>query len=116
MISVLLTIVMTANLRHDVQTQVFENRVRDTLRAAINNTAGDYLSDVRFAPGDKGMIITAVVRGPRAPTPQEVRAPTATMPTSPDSLPADLRVRFVLTQTITAKGLLYQDQTIAEAR
>ena len=113
---ILLTIVMTANLRHDVQTQVFENRVRETLQGAIDKTAGRYLSEVRFAAGEKGTIIRAIVRGPKAPTPGEVATLATSLPAAPDGKPLDLRVRFVFTQTITPTGLLYQDEAVGEGR
>lgn len=62
------------------------------------------------------MIVLAVVRGPKPPTPATVATLAGTLPAAPDGKPVDLRIRFVFTQTITPRGMLYDDNVAENVR
>jgi uncharacterized hydrophobic protein (TIGR00271 family) len=104
-----LAFLLATNLQQVIAKQLFEIRVRGTLRQAVNASAGSYLADVRFATTKTTTIVRAVVRGPNPPSADQVAALEARLPPPPDHTRIALRIRFVDTTIITRDGSLYDD-------
>ena len=68
------------------------------------------MEEVRYDTSTpKTEIVRAVVRGPYEFTPAQVAAIAAKLPTPPNGLSMDFRLRFVQTAVITPNGYLYND-------
>jgi len=104
-----LAVLLTDNLQRVVAQQLFETRVRATLRRAIEASAGSYLADVRFAPGKGTTVVRAVLRGPNPPSADDVAALEARLPLPPNQTTIALRLRFVHTTIMTRHGSLYDE-------
>jgi hypothetical protein len=100
---------LATNLQHVLAQQLFETRVRGTLREAINASEGSYLAEVRFVTTTTTTIVRAVVRGPHPPRADQVAALEAQLPPPPDHTRSALRIRFVDTAIITRDGSIYGD-------
>jgi len=107
-----LAVLLATNLQHVIAKQLFEARVRGTLRQAINASVGSYLADVRFETAKPTTIVRAVVRGPTPPSADQVAAFESRLPSPPDHTTIALRIRFVHTTTITRDGSLYEDMEL----
>jgi uncharacterized hydrophobic protein (TIGR00271 family) len=105
----LLAVVLTENLEKAVGQQVFEGAVRHALRIALTRYPGSHLADLRIQRGEKVTVIRAVIRGPRQPGMSDVGLLAAALPPDPARSKLELRVRFVQTVTVTAKGILFED-------
>jgi uncharacterized hydrophobic protein (TIGR00271 family) len=105
-IALLITLaaLLASNLERLIADKVFRSSVDRVLRATIDRSPGSYLVDVRFDKIGKASLALAVVRGPRAPTPQEVAALESQLPPSPGGAKTELRVRFVETLIINRDG------------
>ena len=108
-ILVALAWLLATNLQHVLAQQLFETRVRGTLREAINASEGSYLAEVRFVTTTTTTIVRAVVRGPHPPRADQVAALEAQLPPPPDHTRIALRIRFVDTAIITRDGSIYGD-------
>ena len=89
---------------------LFEAKARKLLELAVQDHPGAYLAEVRFARGKPGTIVRAVVRSPRAFSPQEVAAMEQRLPQSPDGSKVELRVRHVPTDVMTGQGPLFDNE------
>lgn len=96
--------VLGLRLHHAVTTALFEAQVRNVLKQYAAQLPGSYVDTVRFEPGRNGDLIRAVLRGPEAPSADQVAAMQAALPSSPGGGPLELRVRFVKVVIMTAHG------------
>jgi uncharacterized hydrophobic protein (TIGR00271 family) len=109
-----LAAVLASNLQGLVARQLYENATRRVIADGVAKIEGAYLVEVRFEQTPTDTIVRAVVRGPKAPTPADVRAMEDRLPTSAAKTRNELRIRFVPTQVIGRDGLLYQDEAPGE--
>jgi len=114
-ILVVLTVILTGNLHYVISKQLFESRVKGTLRAEIGTKVGYHLAEARFETAKTLTIVRAVIRGPHPPTAQEVASLESKLPKPPDGTNMELRVRFVETATINRDGLLFTDGEFGKA-
>jgi len=89
---------------------LFEAKARKLLALAMQDHPGAYLAEVRFARGNVGTIVRAVVRSPRAFSPQEVAAMEHRLPPSLNGSKIELRVRHVPTDVMTGQGPLFENE------
>jgi hypothetical protein len=99
-----LAIVFGVQLHNAVSAALFEKRVRAVLGDHFGDPSGSHLVDVRIARKVDTTIVRAVVRGPKAPSAEEVAAIEATLPLPPDGSALRLRVRFVEIAIVTPQG------------
>jgi uncharacterized membrane protein len=99
-----LAVVLGMQFKQAVSRALFENEVRDVLRTHFTPKAGFYLADTRFTKEHRALVITAVLRGPKAPSTADVAAAQASLPAFWEGLKADLHVRFVQVLIVTPEG------------
>jgi hypothetical protein len=99
-----LAIVFGVQLHNTVSAALFEKRVRAVLGDRFGDPSGFHLVEVRIARQADQTIVRAVVRGPKAPSAEEVAAIQATLPLPPDGSALRLRVRFVEIAIVTPQG------------
>jgi uncharacterized hydrophobic protein (TIGR00271 family) len=98
------------NLRQVVTDQTFRTQTYKIVQAQIAEIPGAFLEEVRYDTTiPKTEIVRAVVRGPYEFSPVQVAAIAASLPTPPNGLAIDFRLRFVQTAVITPNGYLYND-------
>lgn len=105
-----LAAVLGLQLHDTIRTALFESGVRSALRQHLSGVSGFNLAGVHVAREADGTIVRAVIRGPRAPSSEEVAAAQAVLPQPPDGWALRLRVRFVETVIVTPHGLLPDDR------
>jgi len=105
--------VLTANLHGLVAKEVYEGAVRNTLNTELLQHQGAYLADVRFNRSGQGTIVRALVRGPEPFTAQQVATMESVLPSPPWGGHLELRVRFVHTTVMSAKGPLFSPEEIS---
>jgi len=106
----ILAVVLTGSLHETLSKRIYEESVRFTLQKTINDSAGSYLTDVRFDEGTPGRtLVRAVIRGPNPPTAAQVATLEAALPGHPKNKSVELRIRFVHTMIINRDGRLYSD-------
>jgi uncharacterized hydrophobic protein (TIGR00271 family) len=112
-----LAVMLTTSLQATVARQLFETTTRFTLLQNIDASPGSHLAEVRFEtvagedetrPGTT--IVRAVVRGPQPPSPAQIAAMEAKLPSPPDGTAIELRIRFVMTSIINRDGPLFEDR------
>jgi uncharacterized hydrophobic protein (TIGR00271 family) len=103
----LLAVILTANLHRVISRQLFETSTSGILRREINAIPGNRLALVKINRTQNVTIVRAVVRGPAAPTPEEVAALEKKLPPPGDGSQLELRLRFVQATIINRDGLLY---------
>ena len=101
---VILAIVLGIQLHNAIKTSLFESGVRAALRQCFDNSSGFHLVDVRLARQGASTVVTAIIRGLRAPPANKVASAQAALPLSPDGSSLSLRVRFVETVIVTPQG------------
>ena len=102
--------VLTINLHSTVAKQLYENKVRSTLKAELLKYPGAYLADVRFSRAVDGTIVRAIVRGPEPFSAQQVAKMESSLPMPlghGGALHSALLVRYVHTTVMSAKGPVY---------
>jgi hypothetical protein len=105
-----LAVILFGNLRQVITDQTFRTQTYTIVQTQIQDIPGVFLEEVRYdTTTPKTEIVRAVVRGPHELTPEQVAAITARLPTPPNGLVMDFRVRFVQTTVITGNGYLYND-------
>lgn len=105
-----LGLVLSSSLHRVVEKQLFESNTRQTLRKMIDAVEGNHLVETRFErTPDKITLVRAVVRGPKAPTPEQVAALEAQLPPPPDQSTIELRIRFVDVLIINRSEVLFRD-------
>ena len=112
---VALAVVLASNLNRLISNEIFKSSVEAVLRGAIDRSPGNYLVDVRLDKMGEATIVSAVVRGPRPPTAQEVAAMESRLPPPPGGAKTELRVRFVKTLIINRDGEVTDHGTTSEA-
>lgn len=111
----LLAVALTVNLQHAVSKALFETQVRSILRRQIEFNEGLYLAEVRFEIQKNTTLVRALVRGPKAPSTEQIAAMQASLPVHPDGGSLELRIRFVHIEILTAEGALkYRDTDPSE--
>lgn len=105
-----LAAMLASNLQSMIAQQLYQNATRRIVADAVQKVDGSYLVEVRFETLPAKTIVRAVVRGPKAFTPDDVRAIEATLPAPPQKTANELRIRYVHTLVIGRDGLLYQDE------
>lgn len=108
-ILLVLAVVLTNSLHRVVARQIYETTTRFTLQQKINSSLGSHLAVVQFETNRGTTIVRAVVRGPNPPSPVQVAAMEAELPSPPDDTELELRIRFVQTEIINRDGPLYED-------
>ena len=101
-----LAAVLGLRLHHAISTALFEAQVRNVLKQYAGRLPGSYVDTVRFEQSKDGDLIRAVLRGPDAPSANQVAAMQTALPASPAGGPVELRVRFVKVVVMTAHGPL----------
>ena len=99
-----LALVLVSNLQRLISTEVFKSSVERTLTQKVNASPGSHLVEVRFDQAGQTTIALAVVRGPHAPTAQEIAELESKLPLTPAGTKAELRVRFVETMILNRNG------------
>ncbi len=102
----MLAAVLGLRLHHVITTALFEAQVRNVLKKEAGQVSGAYVDTVRFERGRNGDVIRAVLRGPEAPSANQVAAMQTALPSSPNGGSVELRVRFVKVVIMTAHGPL----------
>lgn len=111
----ILAALLTINLRSEVSMQLYEGKVRDTLKAEMLTYPGAYLDDVLFSLSTNGAIVRALVQGPHAFSAQQVAKMESGLPSPPGHARWTLRIRYVYTTVMSANGPLYSaDETGAD--
>jgi uncharacterized hydrophobic protein (TIGR00271 family) len=100
----LLAALFGLRLHSAVSRALFDSDVRTVLRRHFDDTAGLHLIDVRFGRERGTTLVTAIVRGPRAPSAAAVAAAQSDLPAPSDGTSLSLQVRFVATVIVTPHG------------
>jgi len=103
-----LAVILTANLHQVISRQLFETSVRGILEREINAVPGDRLALIKIERTQDVTMVRAVVRGPTAPTPEDVAAMEKKLPAPGDGSRLELRLRFVQTTIMNRDGVLYE--------
>jgi len=104
-----LGVLLTFNLTSVVKKLSFENSTRNLLTEQVNQTPGNYLSEVRYNKEDGKMVIRAVVTGLEPPDFGRVRLMESKIPVNYLGLPNELRIRFEKTEIITKDGRILKE-------
>lgn len=107
-----LAVVLGLQLHAASTRSLFEGGVHTILRQHFDDGSGYHLVDVRFARQVDAVIVRAVVRGPRAPSAEEVAAVQSDLPSPPSGTKLHLQVRFVPTIIVTPQGPISGDTDI----
>lgn len=107
--------VLTAHLHGLVTKELYNNAVRNVLKANLARYPGAYLADVRFSHSDKSNIVLALVRGPAPISAPQVAKMESILPPPPGQGHTELRVRYVYTTVMSGKGPLYSIEDIASS-
>jgi uncharacterized hydrophobic protein (TIGR00271 family) len=99
-----MALVLAVQLRSVINVSLFEGGVRAILHQRFGDPSGFHLVEVRFAKEAGMTVVRAVIRGPQAPSSEEVAAAQASLPSPPDGSALRLRVRFVETTIVTPQG------------
>ncbi len=99
-----LGVLLTLNLASVVKKLVFENITRNLLTKQVNETPGNFLSEVRFNKENGKLVIRAVVTGTEPPNSIQVGLMENKIPANYLGLPNKLRIRFMKTEVITREG------------
>ncbi len=102
----LLSAVLGLRLHHVITAALFESQVRSVLQQQAGRLSGTYVDTVRFDESKDGNVVRAVLRGPGAPSVEQVAAMQAALPRAPNGGAVELRVRFVKVVIMTAHGPL----------
>jgi uncharacterized hydrophobic protein (TIGR00271 family) len=105
-----LAVVLGLSTHRTAATLLFEAKAHKLLESAVQNYPGAYLAEVRFGRGTGRTIVRAVVRSPRAFSPQDVAAMERRLPQPPDGSKVELRVRHVPTEVMTGEGPLFDNR------
>ena len=101
---------LAVSLHRMVARTLYESALRARLAQQVEASPGCHLAEVRLETSAGGTnLVRAVLRGPRAPTPEQVAVMEDGLPPSPDGRPSELRVRFVTTLILSRHGELYHD-------
>lgn len=100
----LLAAVLGLQFHSTINGALFEGRVRAVLRQRLNDPSGSHLADVRFTRDHSATVVTAVVRGTKAPSTQKVAGVEMALPRPPDDSVLELRVRFIEVAIVTPRG------------
>jgi len=106
---VALAAVLGFQLHSAIARSLFESKVHAALRQRFNGSSGFHLVDVRLAKQTGATIVRAVIRGPKAPSAENVAAAEAALPAPPDGSALRLRIRFVDTVIVTPQGPVNDD-------
>ena len=101
-----LATVLGLRLHRVITTALFEAQVRDVMKQQVGPVSSVYVDAVRFERGKDGDVVRAVLRGPEAPSAEQVAVMQAALPPSPSGDLVQLRVRFVKVLVMTAHGPL----------
>ncbi len=104
---ILLTVLLTLNLHKLVSTEQYQSAVRAALKADLAQYPGAYLAEVRYSNTDQHMIVRALVRAPAPFSAEQVGKMQSHLPPMPGRVPVELRVRYVPTTVMSAKGPLF---------
>jgi uncharacterized hydrophobic protein (TIGR00271 family) len=104
-----LGVLLTFNLTSVVKKLSFENNTRNLLTEQVNETPGNYLSEVRYNKEGGKLVIRAVVTGLEPPDSTRVRLMENKIPANYLDLPNELRIRFEKTEIITKDGRLLNE-------
>ena len=97
-----LIVLLGLNFQKSLAKQQFEQQVRQELISNLSGIPSTFLTDLRFNPESKKIVITAVVRTPSPITPYNVAVLESKLPQLPD-MSVELNIRSVYTR-VTDKG------------
>jgi uncharacterized hydrophobic protein (TIGR00271 family) len=103
-----LGLLLTLNLTSVVKKLVFENTTRNLLTEQIEETPGNFLSQVSYNKEADKLIIRAVVEGLVLPDSNRVGLMQSKIPVNYLGLPNELRIRFIKTEVMTREGRIYK--------
>ena len=103
----LLAVILIINLGKTSAEQLFQSQANAILKQGLERIPGSYLAEVRLAQENELTIVRAVVRGPVAPSPEQVAELQAQLPEPPNTAELELRVRFIPIKVITAEGEVF---------
>jgi uncharacterized hydrophobic protein (TIGR00271 family) len=103
----LLAVLLTLNLHKLVRTKLYQSAVRAALTADLTQYPGAYLAEVRYSDTKQQMIVRALVRAPAPFSAEQVGKMQSHLPPAPGRTPVELRVRYVPTTVMSAKGPLF---------
>lgn len=105
-----LAAIFLVNFKSVFSWQLYETRTRGALKRELLPIPGAYLAETRFDKTDaERLIVRAVVRSPRPPSPGEVAGWESSLPIPPSRQRIELRVRHVDITVIGAKGVLFEE-------
>jgi uncharacterized hydrophobic protein (TIGR00271 family) len=104
-----LGVLLTINLASVAKKLIFENITRNLLTEQVNETPGNFLSEVRYNKEGGKLVIRAVVTGIELPTSTQVGLMENKIPTNYLGLPNELRIRFLKTEVITREGRIHKE-------
>jgi uncharacterized hydrophobic protein (TIGR00271 family) len=107
---------LAGNLKADISKTRYDAAVRKSLKAELDMIPGDYLGDIQINEGSKTAIIRALVRGPVPFNAGQVSRMQQRLPRSPKGLPAELRIRFVHTDVMSATGPMFDKEEEAATK
>jgi uncharacterized hydrophobic protein (TIGR00271 family) len=95
---------LTFNLASVAKKLIFENITRNLLTEKVNETPGNFLSEVRYNKENGKLVIRAVVTGTELPNSTQVELMENKIPANYLGIPNELRIRFLKTEVITKEG------------
>lgn len=101
-----LAAILGLRLHRVITIALFESQVRNVLQQQAERLPGTHVETVSFQQGKGIDLIRAVVRGPDAPTAEQVATMQSSLPRSPNGGAVELRVRFVRVVIMTRRGPL----------
>lgn len=112
-----LAIGLGISLHRMVEQHLYEASLNTILSREIEATPGNHLVEVRVQVLEDGTgLIRAVVRGPQAPSTEEVAKLEESLPDAPDGRKTSLRIRFVHTTIVDRNGLVYAEPGVGDQR
>lgn len=109
-----LGVLLSYNLQHMVETQLYENQVHNAIKANLLNYPGTYLAEARFTYAAESVTVRAVVRGPKPFTARQVATMEENLPATREHARSTLLVRYVRTTVMSASGPLFSSDAAEE--
>lgn len=100
----LLFAALGANTKIILSQVLYETNIRKVLNKEMKNFPGAYMSDARINQEDDKNLVRIVVRSPYAFSASEVGGIEAKLPTAPNQLPVELRLRHIKVEVMTKEG------------
>ena len=105
---ILLFVVLGANTREVVSNMLFESNVRKILLEELKAYPGSQLLVLRIAHEDNKNIVRTQINSPFDFSAEDVAKFESKLPTAPDRLPIELRLRHVRVKVMTNSGDRYE--------